>query len=63
MRSTPRRRSESSHSRRISSGRRLGRGTPSGWSCQTIPHFVKTYGRSDTPFSARATTSSEWPRP
>ena len=33
------------------------------WSCQTMPHLVNTRGRSETPLRARATTSSEWPRP
>src|ERR1700682_5517440 len=32
-------------------------------SSQTIEHFVKMYGRSARPLTARPTISSEWPSP
>ncbi len=66
MRSTPRRRSDASHSRGIESGRRARfacfmRSASSQWR----PHFVKTSGRSADGRSRRArpTTSSECPSP
>ena len=58
---TLRRRRLASHSRRTES--RLSDLPICRFSSQIRAHLVKTYGRGDTPSSARATTSSECPRP
>ena len=66
MRSTPRRRSDASTSRRRLAGLPTRRGAfDRSDSSQIRPPLVKTYGRSASGRSrrARATTSSEWPRP
>ena len=66
MRSTPSRRSDASHSRRIESGFSTCRGGVMGsCSSQTRPHFVKINGRFEggSSRSSRPTTSSECPSP
>src|SRR5438094_4188597 len=66
MRSTPSRRSDASHSRRIESGFSTCRGGAMGsCSSQTRPHFVKINGRFEggSSPSSRPTTSSECPSP
>ena len=61
--STRKRRSEASHSRRSEAGSSDSVIPPRPSSISA--HLVKTYGRSlaGMPSSARATTSSLWPRP
>src|ERR1051326_7993603 len=66
MRSTPRRRSDASHSFRIESGRSTRRASfMRSRSSHMRPHLVNTSGRSPAgrSRSRRPTTSSEWPRP
>src|SRR3989475_12885611 len=66
MRSTSSRRSDPSTSRRMLRGSPTRRGGGArSCSSQTRPALVKTYGRASTGMSrsARATISSEWPRP